>query len=94
MTAAGAEVAGRVAVTEDRRLNGQLTGRAADVGRVTSSLETFLGRARGSLLPTPVNGAVAVNARLAGTVDAPSATTMVNAPALKVGGARRRRAQR
>jgi len=54
---------------------------------VTSSLEAFLGRARGSLLPTPVNGAVAVNARIAGTVEVPSATTKVNAPSLKVGGA-------
>jgi outer membrane protein assembly factor BamA/autotransporter translocation and assembly factor TamB len=87
LTAAGADIAGRVAVTDDRRLNGQITGRAADVERVTSSLEAFLGRARGSLLPARVNGAVAVNARIAGTVDVPSATTKVNAPSLKVGGA-------
>ena len=87
LTAAGAEVAGRVGVTEDRRLSGQLTGRVGDVGRVTASLESFLGRARGSLLPTPVNGAVAIDARIAGTVDVPSATTAVKAPALKVGDA-------
>ena len=85
LTAAGAEVAGRVGVTEDRRLSGQLTGRVGDIGRVTASLESFLGRARGSLLPTPVNGAVAIDARIAGTVDVPSATTAVKAPALKVG---------
>ncbi len=87
VTAAGAEVDGRFGVTEDRRLNGQLTGRATDVGRVTASIETFLGRARGSLVPTPINGAVAVDARIAGTVDVPSATTVVKAPALKIGGA-------
>ena len=66
VTAAGAAVTGRLAVAEDRSLNGQITGRAADVARVTASLEAFLGRARGSLLPTPVNGAVAVDARIAG----------------------------
>jgi outer membrane protein assembly factor BamA/autotransporter translocation and assembly factor TamB len=85
--AAGAQASGRVAVTEDRRLSGQLTGRAADVSRVTSSIEAFLGRARGSLMPTPVGGALALNTRLSGTLDAPTATAMVNAPALTVGGA-------
>jgi outer membrane protein assembly factor BamA/autotransporter translocation and assembly factor TamB len=87
LTAAGAEVAGRIGVTEGGRLNGHLTGRAADVGRVTASIESFLGRARGSLMPTPISGAVAVDARIAGTVDVPSATTVVKAPALKIGGA-------
>ena len=63
VTAAGAKSPAVSAVTEDRRLNGQMTGRASDVGRVTSSLEAFLGRARGSLMPTPIGGAVAVDAR-------------------------------
>ena len=87
VSAAGAQASGRVAVTEDRRLNGQITGRASDVSRVTSSLEAFLGRARGSLMPTPVGGALAVDTRLSGTLDAPTAATTVNAPALTLGGA-------
>jgi outer membrane protein assembly factor BamA/autotransporter translocation and assembly factor TamB len=85
VSAAGAQASGRVAVTEDRRLDGQLTGRASDVRRVTSSLEAFLGRARGSLMPTPVAGALSIDARLSGTVDSPAAAATVDAPALSLG---------
>jgi outer membrane protein assembly factor BamA/autotransporter translocation and assembly factor TamB len=85
---AGAQASGRVAVSDDRQLNGQLTARASDLNQLTSSLEVFLGRPRGSLLPTPIRGAVAVEARLAGTVDTPSVTSKVNAPSLAVGDAK------
>jgi len=85
LDAAGAQATGRVAVTSDRRLDGQLTGRTADVSRVTSSVETFLGRARGSLSPTPIGGALAVATRLSGTLDEPTAAATVNAPALRLG---------
>ena len=88
VSAAGAQASGRLAVTEDRRLDGQLTGRASDVARVTSSLESFLGRARGSLMPTPVAGALSIDARVSGTVDAPFAAATVNAPALNLGEAK------
>jgi outer membrane protein assembly factor BamA/autotransporter translocation and assembly factor TamB len=88
VNAAGAQASGRVAVTEDRRLTGQLTGRASDVSRVTSSLEAFLGRARGSLMPTPITGGLAVDTRLSGTLDQPNAAATVNAPALTIGGAK------
>ncbi|HKH71637.1 MAG TPA: translocation/assembly module TamB domain-containing protein, partial [Vicinamibacterales bacterium] len=87
VSAAGALASGRVAVTEDRRLDGELTGRVSDVSRVTSSLEAFLGRARGSLMPTPISGGLTVDTRLSGTLDEPTAATKVNAPALTVGGA-------
>ena len=87
VSAAGAQASGRVSLTEDRRLNGQLTGRASDVSRVTSSLEMFLGRARDSLMPTPMTGALAVDTRLSGTLDQPTAAAKVTAPALSVGGA-------
>ena len=81
----GGEVNGTVAVTSDRRLQGAITGRSADVGELASSIEALTGRPRGSLLPTPVSGGVEVNARLAGAIDAPTATTVLTAPALKVG---------
>ena len=84
---AGAQASGRIAVAEDRRLSGQVTARASDLNRLTSALEVFLGRPRGSLVPTTIRGAVAVEARLSGTVDTPMATTKVNAPALAIGGA-------
>lgn len=88
ISAAGAQASGRVAVSEDRRLTGQLTGRAADVSRVAASLEAFLGRARGSLMPTPLAGALTVDTRLSGTLDAPTAASKVSAPALTLGAAR------
>jgi len=81
----GGEVNGTIAVTSDRRLQGAITGRSADLGELTSAIEALTGRPRGSLLPTPVSGGVEVNARLAGAIDAPRATTEVSAPALKVG---------
>jgi len=87
VSVAGAQTSGRVNVTDDRRLGGQLTARASDLNQLTSSLEVFLGRPRGSLLPTPIRGAVAVDARLSGTLDTPSIASKVSAPALAVGGA-------
>jgi hypothetical protein len=81
----GAEVDGTVAVMRDGQLQGEINGRAADVGELTSSIEAFTGRPQGSLLPTPVTGGAEINARLAGSVSAPAATTTVNAPALTVG---------
>ena len=81
----GGEVNGTVAITSDRRLEGTIRGTSADVGRLTSSIEAFTGRPRGSLLPTPVSGGAEIDARLAGTVSEPTATTAINAPSLKVG---------
>jgi outer membrane protein assembly factor BamA/autotransporter translocation and assembly factor TamB len=81
----GGEVNGTVAVTSDRRLQGEVMGRSVDVGELTSSIEALTGRPRGSLVPTPVSGGAEINARLAGAIDAPTATTVVTAPALKVG---------
>ena len=81
----GAEVNGTVAITSDRRLEGTIKGTSTDVGRLTSSFEAFTGRPRGSLLPTAVSGGAEIDARLAGTVSEPTATTAINAPALKVG---------
>jgi outer membrane protein assembly complex protein YaeT len=81
----GGEVNGTVAVTNNRRLEGAVKAISADIGQLTSSIEAFTGRPRGSLLPTPISGGAGVDARLAGTVDEPTATTTINAPALKIG---------
>jgi outer membrane protein insertion porin family len=85
VTVPAGEVNGTVAVTSDRRLEGAIKGRSSDIGQLASSIEAFTGRPRGSLLPTPVSGAVDVDARLGGTVNEPTATTTINAPALTVG---------
>ncbi len=81
----GGDVNGTVSVTSDRRLQGEVIGRSANVAELTASIEALTGRPRGSLLPTPISGGVELNARLAGSIDAPTATTTVNAPALNVG---------
>ncbi|HEY1303941.1 MAG TPA: translocation/assembly module TamB domain-containing protein [Vicinamibacterales bacterium] len=81
----GGEVAGRVAITDDKRLDGDLKARSGDVSRLVAVIEAFLGRPRGSMLPTTVEGAAEINARVGGTIDAPVAMSTVTAPALKVG---------
>jgi len=85
VTVPGGEVNGTIAVTSDRRLAGAIKGTSSDIGRLTAAIEAFTGRPRGSLLPTPVSGGANLDARLAGTVSEPTATTTINAPALKVG---------
>ena len=85
VTVPGGEVNGTIAVTSDRRLAGAIKGTSSDIGRLTSAIEAFTGRPRGSLLPTPVSGGANLDARLSGTLSEPTATTTINAPALKVG---------
>jgi outer membrane protein assembly complex protein YaeT len=87
LTTPGADVAGTVAVNQDQRLQGNLTARSGDLAPLLATVEAFLGRPRGSLAPTPISGAASVDAQLAGTIKAPTATTMINAPALKIGSA-------
>ena len=81
----GAEVNGLVAVTSNRLLQGELTGRSGDISQLTSSIEAFTGRPQGSLLPVAVSGGADIEARLGGSLDAPSAATTVNAQALDIG---------
>jgi len=81
----GGEVDGTVALSSNRTLQGQIDARSGDIGRLTSSIEAFTGRPRGSLLPTPVAGGVNADATLGGTLDAPTATARIEAPSLTVG---------
>jgi outer membrane protein insertion porin family len=85
VTVPGGEVNGTIAVTSDRQLSGAVKGTSSDIGKLTAAIEAFSGRPRGSLLPAPVSGGADLDARLAGTVSEPTATTTINAPALKVG---------
>ena len=85
ISAAGAQVTGRVTVTDQRRVEGRLQGRVANLSQVAASAEMFLGRPRGSLLPVRVDGPLTLDTRLAGTIDAPTVTGAVNAPGLSVG---------
>ena len=88
VSAGGADINGRVMLIDQQRLEGVLQTHVADVGRTVTIAETFLGRRRGSLLPTPVTGPMAVNARLAGTIKAPTVAADINAPELTVGKAK------
>jgi outer membrane protein assembly complex protein YaeT len=85
LTTPGADVAGTVAVNQDQRLQGNVKARSGDLANLIATVEAFLGRPRGSLAPAPISGAADVNAQLAGTIKAPTATTTISAPALKVG---------
>jgi outer membrane protein assembly complex protein YaeT len=82
----GAEINGQVVVTNDRLLQGELTGRSSDVARLTSAIEAFTARPRGSLLPVPISGGAQIEARLGGSLETPSAATTVNAQTLDIGG--------
>ena len=85
--AAGAELNGRVAITDEQQLSGSVDARVADVGRTLAAAEGFLGRARGSLAPVPVSGAIQANVRLGGTARAPAVDGIISADTLSVGAA-------
>jgi outer membrane protein assembly factor BamA/autotransporter translocation and assembly factor TamB len=71
--------------TTRRAIEGAVHARAGDLAAVVAAAETFLGRARGSLAGTPLAGALAVDATLGGTVEAPAVDATVNAPNLSAG---------
>ena len=85
--AAGAELNGRVAITDEQQLSGSVDARVADVGRTLASVEGFLGRASGSLAPAPMSGAIQANVRLGGTARAPAVDGIISADTLSVGAA-------
>ena len=85
--AAGTELNGRVAITDEQQLSGSVDARVADVGGTLAAAERFLGRARGSLAPAPVSGAIQANVRLGGTARAPAVDGNISADTLSVGAA-------
>ena len=87
LTAAGAELSGRVRIGDGRRLDGQLHATASDIARTAATAEAFLGRQPGSLLPAPVKGAANLEARLGGTIEQPIGTVNVSAPSVSTGAA-------
>jgi outer membrane protein assembly complex protein YaeT len=87
VTAAGAELNGRVRIVNQRDLAGTAQLRVADVARSVAVAEAVLGEPGGSLLPARVSGAVEARARIGGTVTAPAVAADVAAPSLAVGDA-------
>ena len=88
ITIPGAAMGGRIQVDTRRRLQGHLQVNVQDVASTTSAAETFLGRAPGAFLPTPIDGAVFIDVRLDGSLDTPVAYTNVTAPSLATGAAK------
>ncbi len=88
ISTAGAQAIGRVQVDANHDLQGQIHLSIADLRTATSAIEGFLGRAAGSLLPAPIDGAAIVDARLAGTVERPMADTSITASSLSTGSVR------
>jgi outer membrane protein assembly factor BamA/autotransporter translocation and assembly factor TamB len=70
---------------ERAAITGTLNARADDIARVIAAAEAFLGRARGSLVGSPLAGALTANAAIAGTVGNPRVDTTVDAPNVTAG---------
>ena len=85
--AMGADVTGRIAMSEGRELDGQLSAEVANIGTLASSLEAFLNRSPGSLMPANSAGLLTLDATVGGTVSAPEIGATAGAPALTIGGA-------
>jgi outer membrane protein assembly complex protein YaeT len=85
ITAAGAELTGRVRLGDGGRLEGELHASARDVARSVSDVEIFL--AQGRVLPTEVSGAAVIDARLGGTIETPAANVSLSSRSLSIGAA-------
>lgn len=83
--ALGAEIGGRVSLADRESLDGAVRVRVDNLARLVPELETFLGRPRGTLLPTALSGGLTAEARLDGTIAAPLVAATVSAPSLTVG---------
>ena len=83
--AAGAQARGRVQVDKGRHLQGHVQVTVLDVTSTATAAETFLGRAKGTFLPAPLNGTAFINVRLGGFLDKPVAYTNLTAPSLSAG---------
>jgi outer membrane protein assembly complex protein YaeT len=86
VTAAGAELNGRVRVVGQNRLDGDVQLRVSDVSRTLATTASVMGR--GSFLPVAVSGPVSGSARLDGTVHSPIVAAALRAPSLAVGTAK------
>jgi outer membrane protein assembly complex protein YaeT len=86
VTAASAELNGRVRVVNQRDLSGTARVRVADLSRLIAAAESLLGRRPGTLA-TGVSGALEATTRIGGTVSAPIVAAQLEAPNLTVGSA-------
>ena len=85
LTAAGAELNGRVRLVDQRELDGSARFRVHDVAHSVAVVESILGQPQGSLLPTPVAGAIDGTARVGGALATPTVVADLRAASLAVG---------
>ncbi len=85
--AGGAVANAQLTIRDWQRLDGRIEARAADAQTTLNTIEVVLGRPHGSLVPVTVSGAASVNARIGGSVTAPTVEAAVGAPALALGDA-------
>lgn len=81
----GARAAGAVALSRTQALSGELRVEAPDVAATIAAAEALLGKAPGSLVGQPVEGAIGVTAGLSGTAAKPVVAATLSAPALRAG---------
>ena len=85
--AAGTELDGRVTLGNRQTLDGTLRAHSANVQSTINSIETFLGRRRGSLAPMRIGGVLTADGRVRGTLYGPILTFTIDAPVLRAGDA-------
>ncbi|HEY2012970.1 MAG TPA: translocation/assembly module TamB domain-containing protein, partial [Bryobacteraceae bacterium] len=83
--AAGATVAGNLALVDRKAFTGDVRIEAAHLSTTIAAAEQFLGKAPGSLAGTPVEGSLIATAKLAGTVAAPTAALNLTARDVSAG---------
>lgn len=82
---AGARFDGRIILRQQTRLDGTWRVQVPEVASTVPAIETFLGRARGSLVPVAMAGAVRANGGIAGTLQSPAVAAEASASALTIG---------
>ena len=81
----GTTASGRVVVADRKGLTGELHVASERLSTTIASAEVFLGKPAGTLLGTPIEGALSSTVSLSGTVNAPAAGVTLDVPNLSAG---------
>lgn len=78
-------VTGTLTVRDRSAVTGTLRAGARDVGKVLRAADAWLGEPPGTFLATPIGGGVSLQVDLAGSLAAPRARAVLDAPSLAIG---------
>jgi len=81
----GTTASGQVVVADRKGLTGELHLTSERLSTTVASAERFLGKPAGTLLGTPIEGALSSTVSLRGTVNAPEAGVTLDVPTLSAG---------